>query len=103
MVHVKILNCPAIRNKISVKAPFLTKNTHKLGVCTGRLAVHTVIRAHNARNTRIYQLFKSVKICFVQILVRTLRVKFVTEIFWSAVYSEMLGACRGKHIFAVTL
>ena len=105
VVFMKILNRPAVRSIISAESPFPPQDLldQRFAAATW-LAVHTVIRTHDALDAPLLHAFlKRVKVCFPQIFWRHNGVEFMPELLRSAVNRKMLCACRRLQVFSVAL
>ena len=101
---VKILDRPAVRYKMSLKAPVLPQDLLKLSAGAAGLSIGTVIGPHYGLYTGfLYQRLKCRKVGFLHVLWRSFRIKFMTDGFRPGMHGIMLGAGSRLHGIPVSL
>ena len=93
MSLVEITDRPAVGNVMSFKMPFVAKHLlHKIGVSTAGFLVGTVISTHDSFHISLcHQSFKSGKISFPQILLRSFGIETVTQSLGTGMHRKMFG------------
>ncbi len=104
MLGMEISECPAVGNKMPLKAPVCPQNLLQGRASAAGLPVCPVIGSHHSLYLCfLYQLFKGGQIGFIHILFRCLRVKFMPEGFRAGMDCKVLRTGGCLQIFAIPL
>ena len=101
MVLMKIPDCPAVGNIMTLKSPFFSQRLlNQCWTSAAWFSVRAVVCSHNSLYIRFFdKCLKSRKIRFFHIFRCRLRIKFVAQIFRTAVYRKMFcTGCRLHHL-----
>ena len=104
VVLVEVPDRPAVRNKMSLKAPFAAEFFHQHTICTAGLSVHAVVSSHHRFDAGIlHQRLKSREIGLFHVPGCDNRVKAVAYRFRPAVCGKMLSTGGSLQGFAFPL
>ena len=93
---MKICYSPAVRNKISVKLPFISQKIVEIFASAAWLSVQTIISAHNSLCMSFsYKSLEGRQICLPKLFFRYLCIKAMSLRLRTAVYRKMLCTSRG--------
>ena len=100
MILMKILDSPAVRDKVPFEAPFAAQLSHQEVACAAGFSVCAVIGAHNSFHVCSDKGPESRKIGFLQIFWRSYGIEMMAQSFRAAVDRKMFGTGGGFQLIS---